>query len=127
MPVWTFYDYVEPSGRVPFGNWLATLPDEVQAHIDARLLVMRGLMTWSEKWISSYRSTGKLYELRIPFNKVQYRPLGMYASGRAFILLAGATERDGKLPAETVRMAVDRQKLLWKEPHHVRQHRYYSD
>ena len=127
MSVWTFYDYVEPSGRVPFWDWFTALPEDVPPYIDARILVMRGLVTWSEKWISSYRCAGKIFELRIPFNKVQYRPLGMYAPGRALIFLAGAIEKGGKLPTETVKRAIDRQKLLWKEPDHVRLHRYYSD
>lgn len=127
MSVWTFYDYVEPSGRVPILEWSSGLAEEVQSIIDARLLLMAGLITWSEKWISSYRSSGKLYELRITFKKVQYRPLGMYAPGRTFILLAGAIEKDGKLPTDTVRAAIERQQLLWKEPSYVRRHRYHSD
>ncbi len=127
MPVWTFYDFVEPTGRVPFWDWFSELPEDAQAHIDIRILQMEGLQRWSEKWISAYKSKGRLFELRIPFNKVQYRPLGMYGAGHSFVLLGGATERDGSLPQSIVKAAVQRQDLLAKEPHHVRRHRFYQD
>ena len=126
MTVWTFYDYVEPSGRVPFWDWLSGLPEDAQAWIDTRILYMAALLSWSEKWISSYQGPGKLYELRIPFNRVQCRPLGMYAPGRAFVLLAGAIEKGGKLPRATVAAAVQRQQQHLREPHHVRHHRFHQ-
>lgn len=124
MEKWTFYDYIEPTGRIPFLEWLVGLPDEAQAAIDARILMMTAVPRWSEKWISKYKTTDKVYELRIPFQKVQYRPLGCYKRGWSFVLLAGAIEKDGKLPKEIVSAADQRQKILEKEPHRVREHRF---
>ena len=125
MAVWTILDFVDPRGKCPFFEWQSGLPLDAQARIDARLLQMAGMLRWSEKWISKYKTTEKIFELRIPFNKVQYRPLGVYAPGRKFILVEGAIERGGKIPARTLARAEKRQKLLAKEPHHVREHRYY--
>jgi Phage derived protein Gp49-like (DUF891) len=125
MAVWSFYDYVELTGRNPFYEWQSALPEASQAFIDARILQMAALERWPEKWISKYRETDKIYELRIPHKKVQYRPLGIYAPGRSFIFVAGAVEKDGKLPRDTINAAVERQKTLAREPHHVREHRYY--
>ncbi len=124
MPIWTILDFVGPGGKCPFFEWQAGLPLDAQAQIDARLLQMTGLLRWPEKWVSKYKTTEKIYELRIPFNKVQYRPLGVYAQGRTFILVEGAIEKGGKIPASTLARAERRQKLLVKEPHHVREHRY---
>lgn len=124
MAVWTILDFIEPSGKCPFFEWQSGLPLDAQAHIDARLLQMAGLLRWPEKWISKYKTTEKIYELRIPFNKVQYRPLGVYAPGRTFILVEGAIEKGGKIPASALARAEKRQKVLEKEPHHVREHRY---
>ena len=115
---------MEPGGKCPFFEWQKALPLDAQAQIDARLLQMAGLLRWPEKWISKYKTTEKVYELRIPFNKVQYRPLGVYAPGRKFILVEGAIEKGDKIPASAVARAVKRQRLLDKEPHHVREHRY---
>jgi len=125
MPWWIFYDFVEPSGRNPFYEWLIEVPPEAQAFVDARILQMAGLRRWSDKWISKYRGTDKIFELRITHMKVQYRPLGMYAPNRSFIFLAGAIEKDWKIPRETIDAAVRRQKLLELEPDHVRPHRFY--
>ena len=108
----------------PFAEWQAGLPLEARARIDARLLQMVGLQNWSEKWISKYKTTDKIYELRIPFNKVQYRPLGVYAPGRSFILVEGAIEKGGKIPRGNLARAEKRRKLLKSEPHYVRKHRY---
>lgn len=125
MSVWTIYDFVGPDGECPFAEWQASLPIEAQAFIDARLLAMRALRRWSDKWASKYRTTEKIIELRIPFNKIQYRPLGVYARGMSFVLVEGAIEKGGKLPDGSIRRAVNRQLLLESEPHHVREHRYY--
>lgn len=124
MPIWTILDFVDQVGKCPFFEWQSGLPSGAQAQIDARLLQMAGLMRWPEKWISKYKTTEKIYELRIPFNKVQYRPLGVYAPGRTFILVEGAIEKGGKIPTSSLARAEKRQRLLDKEPHHVREHRY---
>ena len=124
MAVWTILDFVDLGGKCPFFEWQSGLPLDAQAQIDARLLQMAGLLRWPEKWISKYKTTEKIYELRIPFNKIQYRPLGVYAPSRTFILVEGAIERGGKIPATALARAEKRQKLLAKEPRHVREHRY---
>ena len=124
MAVWTILDFVELGGACPFFVWQSGLPLGAQAQIDARLLQMAGLLRWPEKWISKYKTTEKIFELRIPFNKIQYRPLGVYAPNRKFILVEGAIEKGGKIPAGALARAERRQKLLIKEPHHVQEHRY---
>ena len=124
MQIWTILDFVGPGGNCPFFKWQSELPSSAQAQIDARLLQMAGLMRWPDKWISKYKTTEKIFELRIPFNKVQYRPLGVYAPGRTFILVEGAIEKGGKIPASTLARAEKRQRLLEKEPNHVQEHRY---
>ncbi len=124
MAVWNILDFVDPRGKCPFFEWQSVLPLDAQAHIDARLLQMVGLLRWPEKWISKYKTTEKIYELRIPFDKIQYRPLGVYAPRRTFILVEGAIEKGDKIPASALARAEKRQKLLAKEPHHVREHQY---
>jgi hypothetical protein len=86
---------------------------------------INGRKSGPQKWASKYRGTEKLVELRIPFNKVQYRPLGIYGPSRAFILLSGAIEKDGKIPTGIIESAVRRQKLLETGQANVREHRFY--
>jgi hypothetical protein len=63
MPLWTFLDYVEKSGRNPIREWLHGLPEADRAKIDYRLLQMAAMRPpWPEKWISKYQTT-ELFEL----------------------------------------------------------------
>jgi hypothetical protein len=100
------------------------LPWDAQAFIDNRILVMSGLRRWSEKWISKYRGTDKIYELRIPHKKVQYRPLGAYGQGFSFILLCGSIEKGDKIPTAIIDTAVRRQRDLENGSGYVREHQF---
>tara|TARA_E500000305_G_C4013379_1_gene234074 strand:+ start:302 stop:679 length:378 start_codon:yes stop_codon:yes gene_type:complete len=122
MNIWTFYDFIESSGQNPIQRWLGGLPVDAQAAIDARLLQMQGLLKWSDKWVSRYHAAAKLYELRITFNKVAYRPLGIYAPEHKFILLTGAIEKGGKIPKSTITTAVRRMKEVAEDLKNVRRH-----
>lgn len=124
MGAWTFYDFIEPGDRNPFYEWLKDQRDEAQAFIDARILQMSGLRRWPEKWVSKYRGTDSIFELRIPFMGVQYRPLGTYAKGHSFVLLGGGIEK-GRIPKETIAVVVKRELILRENPHYVRPHRFY--
>ena len=125
MGIWTFYDYIEPGGRNPFYEWKSSLIPNAEAMIDARILQMAGLKKWSEKWVSKYRGAEGLFELRISYMKVQYRPFGTYAPRYSFVLLGGGIEKDWKIPRDTIEAIQKRQKLLLDNPHYVRPHRIY--
>ncbi len=104
MAVWRFFDYVTLGGKNRIREWLDGLPVEASAAIDYRLLQMERLpqSQWSEKWVSKYRGRDEIYELRIPANKVQYRPLGTYHGPKRFVLLSGAIEKGGKIPTNVL-------------------------
>jgi len=115
-------DYLEPSGRNPMAEWQAGLLPDASAAIDARLLQMEGMLKWPEKWVSSYETYEGIIEFRIPFNRVQYRPLAMYSPGRTVILLSGAIEKGGKIPTRDLENAATRRKTVLREPYRVRAH-----
>lgn len=119
---WSIYDYVEPSGANPYVKWHNGLPEEAQSAIDERLLAMEGLDKWSEKWASDYKGRKKIIELRIPHNKVQYRPLGMYQPNKVFVLLGGAIEKNGKLPTSTLDAVEERRDGLLANPNRIIPH-----
>ena len=87
---------------------------------------MEGLINWNEKWASNYRGRDKIIELRITFNKVQYRPLGMHYPYKryGFVLLAGAIEKGGKIPKAELDAAERRRDRLVRERDCVVQHIY---
>jgi phage-related protein len=125
MAVWTFFDYVEKTGRNPIQEWLHDLPEEDQAKIDLRLLHMAAMPPpWPEKWISKYRGTTEIFEFRITGNKVQYRPLGTYFGKLRYVLLAGAIERGDKIPKSDIRIAEQRLAHLHRDPTHAVPHQF---
>lgn len=126
MAIWHFLDYIEASGRNPITSWVAGLPFDAQAAIDGRLLAMEGLRKWPEKWASSYVGLDGIIEIRIPFNRVQYRPLGMYSPVQrmAFVLLCGAIEKGGKIAKSDLKTAERRRQEILAEPSRVKPHHF---
>lgn len=124
MPLWTFLDYVEESGRNPIREWLDDLPEEDRAKIDYRLLQMQAMRPpWPEKWISKYQGT-ELFEFRITGHRVQYRPLGTYWGKLRYVLLSGAIEKNDKLPTSNVENAERRLAALRKDATRVVIHQF---
>jgi phage-related protein len=124
MALWTFYDYVETTGRHPIREWLDSLPQADCAKIDYRLRQMAILPRWSDKWVSKYRGADDLYEFRISGNNVEYRPLGTYFGEKRYILLAGAIEKGDKIPRSDIETAERRLANARKDWAHVTFHQY---
>lgn len=103
------------------------MPEGAMAKIDARLLMMEGMShRWPEGWVSKYRGTEEIYELRITHCNVQYRPLGTYLGTKQFILLNGAIEK-GKIPKQDIETAEARLAAIRKDKRHVQFHEYDPD
>lgn len=126
MGGWTFLDYVEITGRNPIRRWLDGLPGEDCVKIDYRLRQMAAMnvVVWPEGWVSKYRGTDDLFELRISGNRVKYRPLGTYYGRRRFIILAGAIEKGWKIPKSDVETAEQRLSNLQRDSNHACPHIY---
>ena len=124
MPIWTILDYIEPNGNNPIARWIEGLPHGAQAAILDRLLAMENLLEWRPKWITKLVNWDDLLELRIPHNKVQYRPLGMFRPNRTFVLLCGAIEKGDEIPTKWLETAARRRKHLLREPNRVRPHEF---
>ena len=126
MGGWTLLDYVEITGRNPIRRWLDALPEEGCAKIDYRLRQMAAMdvAAWPEGWVSKYRGTDNLFELRISGNRVKYRPLGTYYGRRRFIILAGAIEKGWRIPKSDIETAEQRLSNLLGNPDHARPHEY---
>lgn len=117
-------DYIESNGNNPFAMWLNGIPMAARAHIDVRMLKMEALLKWPEKWASKYKAKDDLWELRIPFQKVQYRPLYVpspFVRGQ-LVVLAGAIEKGGKIPKNEISSALTRANQLANGPQHAIRH-----
>ncbi|MGB9381983.1 MAG: hypothetical protein WCB16_15260 [Candidatus Binatus sp.] len=120
--IWTFDDFHRGRGKSVIEEWFAEIGPEAEAFIERRLKDMRPMRRWPEKWASRYKTT-ELIELRITFRKVQYRPLGCYAPGYHFWLLAGAIEK-GKIPSSDIQTASRRRQMVLDGEAEVREHEF---
>jgi hypothetical protein len=120
--IWVFDDFLDASGESVIERWFADIGEETEAFIERRLKDMRPMREWPEKWASKYRGTD-LIELRITFKKVQYRPLGCYAPGFHFWLLAGAIEK-GKIPRSDVETATARRRMVINGSGRIKEHEF---
>jgi Phage derived protein Gp49-like (DUF891) len=127
MPTWTFFDFVSSRGRNEIHDWLNSqeVRKEAKAKINARLVALQGFPVFPEQFFSSYKGWGELYELRIVYSGVQYRPFGFYGPNpREFTLLVGSIEK-GKVPKSTLKVADERRKLVLSDPkNRVQPHDY---
>jgi hypothetical protein len=124
MKLWTFYDYVERTGRNQIREWLDSLPEADTAKIDYRLRQMAVMAKWPEKWVSKYQGANEIFEFRITGKNIQYRPLGTYCGMKQYLILTGAIEKGGKIPKATIEMAVRRLSVAREEQGHVVFHQY---
>ena len=125
MAVWTFFDFLDMNDKSVIAKWMESLPVGAQAKIDARLLQMRGIEIWLPKWTKFLVGHDKIIELRIPYNKVQYRPLGCYGPGqKEFTLLVGAIEKGWKIPKPVMKLADIHRKLIYEDRRYIREHQY---
>lgn len=124
---WIFFEFVSDAGEAQFSLWLHAQPEEAQAAIDTRIVMMMRLskQQWSSKWIQPYKGYDKLLELRITQNKIQYRPLGCFGPDRQeFTILAGAKEKNWKIPKPTLATAMSRMQLVLSDRRWIREYQF---
>lgn len=93
-------------------QWLNSkaVPKNAKAKINARITALQGFPCFPEQYFSAYNGWDDLYELRIVFCGVQYRPFGFYGPARRqFTLLVGGTEK-GRVPRNLLGVADNRRK-----------------
>jgi hypothetical protein len=122
MTSWTFFDFVTVRGNDEITNeiheWLNSkdVRKEAKAKINARIVTLRGFPIFPDQYFSSYEGWDGLYELRVVFSGVQYRPFGFYGpERRQFTILVGSTEK-GKVPTSALKVADDRRKIVLADP-----------
>jgi hypothetical protein len=126
METWTFFDFVSARGENEIHRWLNSnvVPAEAKAKINARIATLQGFPIFPEQYFSAYRGWDDLYELRVGFGGVQYRPFGFYGpERRQFCLLVGGIEK-GKVPRSLLEVAETRRKIVIANPTQVCQHNF---
>lgn len=118
MGTWKFLDFVSARGVNEIHEWLSSkaVPKGAKAKINARIAALQGFPIFPEQYFSAYGGWDDLYELRIVFSGVQYRPFGFYGpTRRQFCLLIGGTEK-GSVPKSLLETAEERRILVISAP-----------
>ena len=126
MGGWTFFDYVNARGENEILTWLnsSEVPKEAKAKINARIITLQGFPIFPEQYFSAYKGWDDIYELKIVYGNVQYRPFGFYGPNRRqFCLLAGGVEK-GKVPKSLLEIAEKRRKIVIANPNQICRHNF---
>ena len=113
---WTFRDFLDGRGTNVVREWIHTLPPAAQAKIDTIVLLLQVRKVWPPQYVSNLRGYDGIFELRVGFCGMQYRPLGCHGPGRKeFTILIGCVEKGGKLPKNDCETAVERKKIILRD------------
>lgn len=124
MWLWEFLDYYNQRGDNEIHDWLNSLPLPAKAKINARIFALQGFSIFPEQYFSAYKRWPGLYELRVVYANVQYRPFGFYGPGRGqFTLLVGGIEK-GSVPKGLLERADDRRKTVEASPDRAKPHNF---
>jgi hypothetical protein len=126
MPIWTFLDFVSTRGVNEIHEWLNSkeVPAQAKAKINARIISLQGFPVFPEQYFSAYRGWNDIYELRVVYAGVQYRPFGFYGPARwRFSLLVGGIE-NGKVRKSLLKVADERRKIVIADPSRVCPHNF---
>ena len=122
--MWEFLDFVSGRGVNEIHAWLNSkdVPHKAKAKINARVVSLRGFPIFPEAYFSSYKGWDDIYELRIVYGGVQYRPFGCYGPSRMqFSLLVGGIEK-GAVPKSLLKVADERRQIILSDPARVVPH-----
>ena len=119
MKIWNFKVFVSDRGTKEIDNWLDSLPPKVKAKIKKRItyLEISELSKWVRPYVAKLHGSDDIWEIRVIFANVQYRPLGCFGpKENDFTLLIGAEEKGGRLePIDAIRIAAERRRLILQD------------
>lgn len=112
MKYWTIKSY--KGSRNEIIEWLNGLAPNHKQTIDAFIRRLEIIEKWDSKYFKPITGYHGIYEIKIRYKKVQYRPLGCYGPGRKeFTLLIGAKEIGNNfVPKNAPKKAQERCKLI---------------
>jgi len=111
MPQTALVIYQESKGDVPLVDWLVKLPEKARAKVDAKVELLAELGHELRRPHADYLQDG-IYELRIGFQKKNYRILYTFV-GHQIALLTHAIVKENRVPPKEIDEAILR-KAKWE-------------
>ncbi len=118
MKIWNFKVFVSNRGTREIDDWLNSQPARAKAKIKKRItyLEISELSKWVRPYATKLHGSDDIWEIRVIFANVQYRPLGCFGpKNDEFTLLIGAKERGKRLePVNAIKIAEQRRRLIFQ-------------
>lgn len=114
MKYWTIKVYSNNGKVSAFNKWLKTIPKGAQMEINVRLRFLQTQQHWERPLAAKLKGVKDIYEIRIKWQKTQYRPLGFFGPNSGdFTLLIGSKEKDRKfVPVDADEIADQRRNFI---------------
>ena len=97
MP-WAFKDLLDGNNQNAFRQWLDAQPVKVRLKLDSILKHLLVSPNLNSKFLKKIGGVDGVFEVRITFDKVQYRPLGGYGpNNHEFTFVMGAIEHNDNI------------------------------
>ena len=92
MAKWAFFVYIGSDQKASFALWREEVDRRIRFRVDNIVRHQSGEAVMKDPF-KSLTNTGGLWELKITFNSIEYRPLGFQGPGpQEFTFLAAATK-----------------------------------
>jgi len=104
----------DEEGNAPVDEWLKSLPRKIQAKGIARVFRLAEKGHELRRPEADYLQDD-IYELRWAWQRVNYRILYFF-HGRKVVVLAHGFTKEGKVPRQDLKMAIERKELFVGDP-----------
>lgn len=125
MKIWNFKVFIAEKGSNEIDAWLNDLPPGAKAKIKKRITYLEITKRWGRPYAAKLKGTNNIWEIRVGFDNIQYRPLGCFGpKDGEFTLLIGATEKGGRFePVHAIKTAEKRRSLVLQDERYIDEYR----
>jgi phage-related protein len=114
MPHTELQFYQEPNGEVPLVGWLKSLPTKVQDKCLVKLERLEALGYELRRPEADYLRDD-IYELRVHFQRVNYRMLYFFFGAAAVVVSHGVIKEDA-VPEREIELAIEHKSKVMANP-----------
>jgi phage-related protein len=113
LPFNEFIFYTSRAGSCPVKVFLDSCHGKAAQKIVWTLKLIREMEYISPEFMKKVHKKEGIWEIRVQYNRIQYRLLGFYDNGR-FVMTNGFIKKSMRIPAREIKRAVQRKNDYWE-------------
>jgi len=126
---WRFYSFLD-KGECVIHQWMdkSRIKTRGIVKIEARLRYLRLVKVWEPHYVKKLSGYEDIFELRVVYQRTQYRPLGCFGPiNGVFTLLVGAVEKGGNFyPRNAPDLATQRREDIYTNRRLIHEYEPYE-